>query len=178
MPIEQSALDDQVAESASFLARVLGRRIDVCRIEGQDGFLTIHLENPYQPDRPIIIDTRNAEITLRFGECHSHFFESDGSSAAWLVGEMVEAVVGIVGGGTRSYSAHAGDLCLGGGWLRAGEDSGDMIESFSEATRFKVAAWAPWDDLEVTRPQFHSRLQPPAETDEIQSCSSDLEGES
>ena len=164
MPIDQATLNSQVAEAASFLARVLARQIDGSRAEEQDGYVTIRLDNLYEPDRPITIDTRNAEITVAFGECHTHFSESD-APEAWLVGGMVEKVVGIVGGQSHSFSAHAGDLCLGFGWLGAGEAAGRLIEWFPEATHFKVVAWAPWDDLEVRRPRFHSRLRPLAGAD-------------
>jgi hypothetical protein len=165
MPIDQATLNAQAAEAAAFLARVLARHIGGSRTEEADGYITILLDNLYQSDRPITIDTRNAEITVEFGECHSHFTESDGEIETRLVGGMVEQVVGIVSGQVHSYSAHAGELCLGGGWLRAGEATGRMIEWFPDATHFKVVAWAPWDDLQVTRPQFHSRRWPLSEAD-------------
>ena len=163
MSIDQATLNVQVAEAAAFLARVLARHFNGHQTEEENGYVTIRLDNLYQSDRPITIDTRNAEITVTFGECHSHFSDSNGLTEVWLVGKMVEKVVGIVSGQVHSFSARAGDLCLGFGWLRAGEAAGRMIEWFPEATHFKVVAWAPWDDIDVTRPQFHSRLWPPPE---------------
>lgn len=167
MPIDQATLNAQTAEAAGFLARILAHRVAEGRTEEEDGHVTIFLDNLYlyRSDRPLSIDTRNAEITVEFGQSHSHFSEARAMTEGSLVGEMVERVVGIVSGQMHSFSAHAGDLCLGFGWLRVGESAGRMIEGFPDATHFKVVAWAPWDDLEVRRPQFHPRRWPLSEAD-------------
>jgi hypothetical protein len=71
MSIDQATLNVQTTEAAAFLARILSRHIDGSHSEEEDSYVTIRLDNLYQSDRPITIDTRDAEITVAFGECHS-----------------------------------------------------------------------------------------------------------
>ena len=150
MAIDQAVLDERVTEAVSFLARVLPRYIAGLRHERRGGHGEFHLENPYEPGRSLGISTQGGEVTLWFGECHTHFFEGVFSEAD-LVGEMVVQVVRLVIGDERSYSAWAGDACLGGGWLRAGAEAREAFAHFPQADRLKVVGWSPSDDAEIRR---------------------------
>jgi hypothetical protein len=149
--IDQAVLDEQVAEAVSFLARVLPRHIAGLRHEHKDGHREFGLGNPYDPDRSLGISTQDGEITLWFGECHNHYADWTGASEAELVGEMVVKVVLLLTGAERSYSAWAGDDCLGGGWLRGGAEPREAFAHFPRVDRLKVVSWAPWEDADIRR---------------------------
>src|SRR5262249_33701107 len=156
--IDPAVLDERVAEAVSFLARVLPRHIAGLRQQPQGGHREFRLQNPHHPDRPLGISTEGGEVTLWFGECHDHFASlatpssGDGvASEADLVSEMVVKVVLLVSGAERSYSAWAGDGCLGGGWLQAGAEAREAFAHFPPADRLQVVGWCPSDDAEVRR---------------------------
>jgi hypothetical protein len=149
MTVDPSVLDERVAEAVSFLARALPRHIAALRHERRDDHCEFQVENPHDAGRPLGISTQDGEITLWFGECHDHYSDFGGASEAELVGEMVVKVVLLVSGAERSYSAWAGDSCLGGGWLPAGAETREPFAHFPRADRLKVVGWAPWDDAQV-----------------------------
>src|SRR5262249_52951812 len=139
--INPAVLDERVAEAVTFLARVLPRHIAGLRQERPGDHWEFHLENPYEPGRPMGGSTPGGEVTLWFGECHTHFSDLGGSGEVDLVGEMVVKVVLLVSGAERSYSAWAGDACLGGGWLRTEADAREAVAHLPQADRLKVVAW-------------------------------------
>jgi hypothetical protein len=75
----------------------------------------------------------------------------DDTDEAGLVVELVAKVVLITGGSEVSYSAWAGDDCLGGGWLRTEADREEGFRHFPHADRIKIVGWAPWNDRELCR---------------------------
>jgi hypothetical protein len=152
VPIDQALLNNLTTAAGEFLSRSLPRHFDGVRVAERDGHCEVALGNPHRPDHPMRISTAGGEVTVEFGECHTHF---DSAHAAWgeaeLVGEMIVKVVTLAGGAEASYSAWAGGRCFGGGWLPAGSDGGKEFGYFPEADRLKVVAWEPWNDREVHR---------------------------
>lgn len=154
MPVDQELLNRLTTEAAEFLARSLPRHVAGIKLEDRDGHCEIELDCPYQDNQPIRISTAGGEVTLEFGHCHTHFDRSDGSQPEVnMVGEMVVKVAVLVGGYEASYSAWAGERCLGGGWLPTKADGGEQLGHFPLADRLVVVAWEPWDDREIHRTQ-------------------------
>lgn len=152
MPIIQAELNKCATNAATFLARILAPRIENLQSIEQDDYCQIRLNNLFQPDRPLHVDTRNSEITLEFGECHCHFSTCQESvTEDQLVGQMVEKIVRIVGDFERSYSAWSGGRCLGGGWLEGQEGDRKMVRDFPLANRFLVIGWVLENNMEITR---------------------------
>lgn len=152
MSIDQSRLNEVTITAAEFLMRSLPRQLNGMRRQERDGYCELVLENPFNPDEPMKISTANGEVTLEFGQAHSHYSDNDGSwNESEIVGEMIIKVVKLASGVEASYSAWAGDACLGGGWLRPGSDGRVEFEYFPSADRLKIVAWEPWNDQTLER---------------------------
>lgn len=150
--ISQDHLNERAIEATGFLAKVLPRHLVGMRLDERDGHCEIRLGNPFDSDRSICISTERCELTVSFGECHTHYDNCSGAEdEASIVGEMVVKVVLIASGREASFSAWAGNRCLGGGWLPAGADGHKELAYFPEADRLQVVAWEPWSDREILR---------------------------
>ncbi|MDB5351783.1 MAG: hypothetical protein JWN86_3030 [Planctomycetota bacterium] len=152
MAIEQSQLNERAIEAAGFLAKAMPRRLAGMRVGEQGGHCEIELDNPFESDRPVLISTAGGEVTVSFGECHTHYDDLRGmEDEATLVEQMVVKAILLTSGAEVSYSAWSGDRCLGCGWLREGVDRRDGFGHFPEADRLKFVGWEPWGDAELCR---------------------------
>jgi hypothetical protein len=150
--IDQHRLNEQVVLAASFLAQSLPHHLTAMRLKQHGDYYDIVLEHPHELSRPIEITTKGREITLSFGECHSHLDSVIcETNEAGMVEEMVIAVVLLVSGAQVSYSAWEGDHCLGGGWFRRGTDGREGLDHFPQADRLRVVGWESGADAELRR---------------------------
>ncbi len=152
MAVDQSQLNERVAEAVGFLGRVLTRQVEGVEEVEREGYREFRITSAIGARVPLVVDTENGEITVDFG-CHDHISAHEDSNEADMVGEMVVKVMGLISGGELAYSAWRDDTCLGGGWLRAGEDPRGKfnLEYFHNANRIVVTGWAGWDDVEIRR---------------------------
>ena len=150
-PFTQQELDEKVREAVRTLARLLPRHIASVSEEPAGDGRRFTLANPYDHDRPLIIETADREITVAFGESHNHYWAGMGFDLAELVGEMAVQIVHIVSGVELSYSRWAGDRRLGGGTFWAEGNPRPELDRFEGADRLKIVGWEPPHDAEERR---------------------------
>ena len=112
----------------------------------------ITLANPSQPDHPLTIFTDNKEITVMFGETHSHISDYDNDKREEdLVEDAILATVRLVTGIDETYSAWKEDRCLGGGMIYPNTKDEDIGRMFRKADRIKVTGWGVNQNREITK---------------------------
>ncbi len=138
----QESFHEKVATAAKTIAALMPSYISSFKKEDKDGFIEVILGNPSQEDKPIWITTTGEEITFAFAESHFHISDSsEETTPEKLIAEMISAIVRIVTGVDLTYSAWSGDRSLGGGFIEAKPQLGEIHKTFKKANQFKVWGW-------------------------------------
>lgn len=146
----QEELNTLVLESEKIFAKELPSYIKGFRKEIKDGYVMLWIDNPFQPDNPLLISTMGYEITISLDEGHVHLSPWEFETREKMAEMMHTEVTDIVTGKEKSMTAWKNNHCLGGGLEESELCNADQWKnSFSDATIFKVLAWNPKDNQEI-----------------------------
>jgi hypothetical protein len=150
--ITQEKLNQRAIEAFTQLAAMLPSYIAGISHKQSKSGVSIALQNPSQHDHPLTIFTDNEEITIMFGETHSHISDyGNDKREEDLIEDAVIAIVRLVTGIDETYSAWTDDRCLGGGMIYPNAKDEDIGSMFRKATRIRVTGWGVNQNREISR---------------------------
>lgn len=152
----QDELNTLVLESEKIFAKELPSYIKGFRKEIKDGYVMLWIDNPFQPQNPLLISTMSYEITIWFDEGHVHLSPWEFETQEKIVNEMHTEVTNILTGKEKSYTAWKGAEQMGGGLEKSELCTADLAKTHLGATTFKLLAWNPKDNHEINLAHTHS----------------------